>query len=198
MNRLRRSRVLIVIAAIGALTVGAQGALAQLTFPQNSGPVVTGGVVLPTSTVVGKKVTQVKIVRQTGEFSEFFTSSTSFVNVGLEARITVPAGTKAIILARFSAESACSAVSGGGYCSIRIRIGGVDGLPVPTGAEFFAFDSTDDGAESTSSWESHAIERSRGPLGPGTYTVRVQAAVTDGDVTFRLDDANLTVERIKK
>jgi len=197
MNRLRRSRMIIVIAAIGALTVGAQGALAQLTFPQNNGPVVTGGAVIATSTVVGKKVTQVKIVRQIGAFSEFFTSSTSFVNVGPETTIKVPDGTKAIILARFSAESACYGAAGG-YCSVRIRIGGVDGMPVPTGADFFAFDSGDDGTESSSSWEAHAIERSRGGLGPGTYTVRVQASVTDADLTFRLDDMNLTVERIKK
>jgi hypothetical protein len=194
MNRLRRLRMLIAIAAIGALTVGVQAAVAGRTG-QLEGPVVTGGVVLPTSTIVGKKVTQVKIVRQTGAFTEFFTSSETFVNIGFETSITVPAGTKAIILARFSAESACS--GGSGYCSIRIRIGGEDGQPVPTGAEFFAFDSSDGDTETGSSWESHAMERSR-VLGPGTYVVRVQAAVSDAALSFRLDDANLTVERIKK
>ena len=195
MNRLRRSRMLIAIAAIGALTIGVQAAVAGRTG-QLDGPVVTGGVVVPTSTVVGKKVTQVKVVRQAGEFSEFFTASTTFANVGPETTIRVPAGTRAIILARFSAESSCSGAADG-WCSVRIRIGGVDGLPVPTGAEFFAFDSADDGTETSSSWESHAIERSR-VLGPGTYVVRVQAAVSDAALTFRLDDMNLTVERIKK
>ncbi len=188
--------MLIVIAAIGALTAGVQGAVAG-GIGQHNAPGVTGAVV-PTSTVVGKRVTQVKIVRQTGEFSEFFTSSTSFVDVGLETSITVPAGTHAIILARFSAESACSGGSDADWCSIRIRIGGVDGMPVPSGSEFFAFDSPDGGSETSSSWEVHAMERSCGGLGPGTYVVRVQAAVSDATLTFYLDDMNLTVERIKQ
>jgi hypothetical protein len=113
----------------------------------------------------------------------------------------VIAGQGTLVTARFAAESQCA--GGGsdfGWCGIRILIDGVESLPAPAD---FAFDSTNNGAEGTGSWEGHAMERHlcvRNPTGAVRIApVQVQWRVfsTDGDVTppeFRLDDTSLTIE----
>jgi len=58
----------------------------------------------------------------------------------------------------------------------------------------FAFDSNDNGTETGTSLESHAVERSA-VLGGGTHVVQVQWRTTDVATTLRLDDWHLTVER---
>jgi hypothetical protein len=67
----------------------------------------------------------------------------------------------------------------------------------PSSGMDFAFDSTNAGADGASSWEGHAMERSRdiqtGTLGQ-FVTVQVQYAVTNAALTFRLDDWHLAVE----
>jgi hypothetical protein len=133
----------------------------------------------------------VNVVRETNATT---TASTTYVNVaGASTAITVPAGESALILARFSAESACyGGGTAGHWCSLRIRIDGVD--MDPSSGMDFAFDSTNGGDEGPSAWESHSMDRSR-VVGPGTHVVVVQAATTNATVTLRLDDWSLTVER---
>jgi hypothetical protein len=145
----------------------------------------------------GGPVTSVKVVRSN---SSQITTSTTFVNLpGATVKVKVPSGQRALILARYSAESNCTGGAVGSWCSARVLIGGVEAAPV-SGADF-AFDSVDSTDDvsclpADCGWESHSMDRSRGPLGPGTYTVRVQWRIVNGS-TFRLDDWSLTVERVK-
>ena len=122
------------------------------------------------------------------------TTSTTFVNVpSATATITVPHGTRALIVAHFSATSECtdSVNTTGAYsCMLRILIGGVEANPTDTNAQIFD-SSAQDGREA------HAVERFRGPLGPGTYNVVVQFKVPAATNTFWLDSWTLEVDRIK-
>jgi hypothetical protein len=140
----------------------------------------------------GGPITAVKVVReaQTG----FSATSTSYVDVpGATTNVTVSAGQRALILARFSAFSACFA-SASNVCSgyLRILIGGVEGAP-ETGS---VWDNTPIGEQDRRGIRT--MERSRGGFGglpPGTYEVKVQARVDSTDTLMNLQDWHLTVER---
>ncbi|MDQ3767298.1 MAG: hypothetical protein M3346_08140 [Actinomycetota bacterium] len=146
------------------------------------------------NTKSGRRIDRVKIRRSDEQSS---TSSTNFENVpGAKVNITVPRG-EAVLLARFTAESICfSEIATPGQCHARITVNGDEAAPA-SGTEF-VFDSNDSGTETEFSAEGRSMDRSRGPLGPGTYMVRVQGAVSDSDLEFLLDDWSLTVERIKR
>lgn len=156
----------------------------------------TGSAAAPATSTAGA-IKAVAFVRDTVPHT---TSSQSYVDLpGATYLATVPAATKGLLLARFSAESAC--YDGNGRCSVRILIGGVEGVP-KTGKDF-AFDSSDQQTESVSSSESHAMERARGNLNPGMYEVQVQWAAVQcrtciSPPTFRIDDWTLTVERAEQ
>ncbi len=102
-----------------------------------------------------------------------------------------------LVKARFTAESACYGSSG--YCPVRIvyrrlspSVGPITELNPVVGSDF-AFDSTDNGRETTGSWESHAINRSVS-LPAGRYQFFVQAGTVGGSATLRLDDMHLELE----
>jgi hypothetical protein len=108
------------------------------------------------------------------------------------------------LVARFSAESACYPTVAGstthGYCSVRIvavdEFTGTTTVMTPAANTDFAFDSTNGGTETSSSWESHSFERFA-RLSPDEYTVKVQwgiAGLNATNTSFRLDDWTLTVE----
>lgn len=142
----------------------------------------------------GRKINRVKIRRSDEQSS---TSSTNFENVpGARVKITVPRG-EALLLVRYTAESVCySEIATPGACHARITVNGDEAAPA-SGTEYI-FDSNDSGTETKFSAEGRSMDRSRGPLGPGTYTIRVQAAVSDADLEFLLDDWSLSVERIRR
>lgn len=128
-------------------------------------------------------------------------SSTSFVPIpGATAPVSVTDGSD-LIMARFSAESACynnTANTSGHWCSVRLMLqnrqtGALSELYPRSGLDF-AFDSTNAGAEGAASWESRSMDRSA-RIGNGSYYVLVQEATTSSQVTFRLDDWSLTVEK---
>lgn len=146
------------------------------------------------NTKSGRRVNRVKIRRSDEQSS---TSSTNFENVpGGKVNITVPRG-EAVLLMSFTAESICfSEIATPGQCHARITVNGDEAAPA-SGTEYI-FDSNDSGTETKLSGEGRSMDRSRGPLAPGTYTVRVQAAVSDADLEFLLDDWSLTVERIRR
>jgi hypothetical protein len=156
--------------------------------------VVQSAVAGTSTTVAGKSVTAVRVVRDTSVSS---TGATSFEDLpGATMTIRVPAKTEALILARFSAESVCvGPFESQTACSVRIMVGSSEADPA-SGSDF-AFDSSNAGGEGPFSWESHSMDRSRGPLGPGTYTVKVQYMVTTVGGAFRVDDWSFTVERVK-
>jgi hypothetical protein len=115
---------------------------------------------------------------------------------GMSVQVTVPAGQTALLVARFSAESACYGDDAGqpDWCIATITVNGNPMFP-NTGTDF-AFDSTDSGNATSASWESHAMERWM-KVGPGTYTVRVLGSVRQfGSTTptFWTGERELTVE----
>ncbi len=150
---------------------------------------------------IGGAINSVTVITETNPFA---TSSTAYVTVpGAVGTVAIPAGQRALVKVQYDAESACSEPdTDPNWCSLRILIGGVEGDP-QSGIDF-AFDSTDRGRETPSSWESHGMTRVRciantsgGPINVG---VVVQAAVTNipADATrptFRLDDWELDIYR---
>jgi hypothetical protein len=142
----------------------------------------------------GGAVTAVKVVTSTGSSQE--TQSRTYVDLpGAATSITVPAGQKALVIARFTGASQCGSLNpDDDGCFVRVLIGGVEADPGNAGH----FDTAEccSGSSNGDSWESHAIDRSRGPLGPGTYPVKVQwLAGAEND--FMLWGWHLTVERVK-
>jgi hypothetical protein len=124
------------------------------------------------------------------------TNSTAFVDLaGSSETFTVPTGETARIYAIFSAESACYGAGANHACGVRIVVDGNELNPA-VGTNF-AFDSTDDGDETDSSSESHAIARSSETLSAGSHTVKVQYRTTNAAATLRLDDWALIVYRTK-
>ena len=124
------------------------------------------------------------------------TTSTAFVDLaGSSETFTVPTGETARIYAIFSAESACY---GGGldrFCTARIVVDGNELNPA-VGTNF-AFDSSDDGDEGSSSQESHAIARHSETLSAGNHTVKVQIRSSNAATTFAVDDWALIIYRTK-
>ena len=123
-----------------------------------------------------------------------------YVDLPGASSVAVVAGTGALVNVHFSAESQC-ALGGSdfGWCGVRILVDGVEAQPAPAD---YAFDSTNNGAEGTGSWEGHAMDRHhciRNPAGAvTTVPVQVQWRVFAGvDPTtipqFRLDDWSLTI-----
>lgn len=170
-----------VTAAAGAMLLSMSAAYA--TGAQGSLDVV--GV----TKVSGTSISQVKLVRNSNAAST--TSQTYLAVPGATTTLTVPAGSKAVIVARFSAISVCEELSDArGYgCNVRVMVNGAEAAPAGTSV----FDSSGKG----NSREAHAIERSRGPVGPGTYVVSVQFSVPAATVTLTLSKWTLEVDRIK-
>ena len=114
------------------------------------GLLATIGAQIPVAAQTIVSATVLRAVKSVRQGVATSTGSTAFVNVpGATATFTVPAATRDVFIARFTAESVCSGVSG--WCPVRILINGSEMDPV-VGSDF-AFDSTEAGTASTSSWE---------------------------------------------
>ena len=156
----------------------------------------------PSTTVAAGAPTATKFVYPSdGNPAEV--TSTSWADVpGATTTITVPASTKAVVDARFSATSICTGtpVILDASCFVRVLIGGVEGQP--NGVNTSVFDSTRSVDPTVFEGfaigrQAHMIERVRGPLGPGTYTVKVQSFVPYSGATLALINWLLVVERVK-
>jgi hypothetical protein len=76
-------------------------------------------------------------------------------------------------------------------CLVRILLG--DRVFEPSGNPVSVFDTVDDSGPA-GTYAPESIVRSLGEVGPGTHTIKVQAAATrrgDADVTFQLNDIGL-------
>ncbi|MFD9941463.1 hypothetical protein ACFWYW_36435 [Nonomuraea sp. NPDC059023] len=107
--------------------------------------------------------------------------------------VTVPAGTTRFVDARFTAESVCVGAATG-WCSVRVVVVNSAGTTTelhPVVGTDYRFDSPGDAEEA------HALERFSPPLGPGAYTVRVQALRMTGITQFTLDDYAFAVGLIQ-
>lgn len=136
------------------------------------------------------------------------TSSLDFIGLpGASTTIFVPPQSIVLVNVGFDAETRCS---GGGtqasWCELRINIGGVEGSPQSsTSVGTFAMDSTDQGSETASSWESHAVTRHRCVRNttntPLAVTVQVDWKISNfapaagvNPPEFWIDDSSLVVE----
>jgi hypothetical protein len=145
-----------------------------------------------TTKVAGGANTKVALARGSAAFS---TTSDTWTNLtGASVTIRVPQGQRAILLATFSGESICNGGVVGDECDVRILFNGNQGQPGPAAPNSgAAFDSEGSGDDYR---EMHAMQRSRGPVVGGIYTVRVQVETCCG-TTFTLDDWHLTVQSFR-
>jgi hypothetical protein len=108
--------------------------------------------------------------------------------------VTVPAATTQLVNARFTAESDCSGDNAAGDgCLVRILAVPAAGAPIelsPRSGRDFAFDSVPVRQDYK---EAHAMERSA-VLGEGSWTFKVQYAVSNMAAVFDLDDWHLAIE----
>ena len=110
--------------------------------------------------------------------------------------IVVPPGQQRLLLATFSAESACFQNGGAvpSWCPVRILFNGVPGAP-NAGVDF-AFDSNPNGNAIATALESHSMQRYKTFTAgeqPLNVTVTVQRTTTDVNTSFWLDDWTLSV-----
>jgi hypothetical protein len=159
------------------------------------GGVAVARATLTTTSVSAHGVTAVKFVSQAGRVTVTAPLPTSgWVNVpGASATLSIPASTSAVLLAHFDAYAGCAAPGNGPpTCGLRVVVNGVAMNP-------------DDGADvlmgASSQPDLRSIERSSGVLAAGTYTVQVQALLSDPAYTqtnpLNLTNWSLTVERAK-
>jgi hypothetical protein len=153
------------------------------------------------TSVSGKSMTAAKVVRST--FGQSFnddggaTAATDLSGAG--TTINVPAGQKALLLIRFSADTACFGGASGGYdqCYVQVLVNGNAAGP---GEVSFDNNNNNTEAVTTSLRDAHEMEWVKS-VGAGTYTVQVQVRTDDSgccQVTFALDHWTLTVERIRR
>ena len=128
-----------------------------------------------------------KINAQTISGTGWQTVSDTTINVNIPS--------SRLVIARFTAESACYGSGSGNWCSVRIvaRRGSTEIEFDPVVGTDYAFDSTDNGTETGNPWEGHAVNRSK-RLSSGQYQILVQARTTSNSTTIRLDDAHFEVE----
>jgi hypothetical protein len=138
-------------------------------------------------------ITAVKVVSDSNTQE---TSSRTFVDIpGAATTITVPPGQRGLIVARFSAASQCGSLNpDDDGCFVRILIGGIAAEPASAGP--FDTAACCPNSSNGDAFESHQIERSRGPLRSGSYPVKVQWQA-DAENQFMLWGWHLTVERAR-
>jgi hypothetical protein len=115
---------------------------------------------------------------------------------GAVVNIVVPPFQQRLLLATFSAESACfqSAAAVPSWCPVRILFNGVPGAP-NAGVDF-AFDSNPSGNAIATALESHSMQRYKTFAAgeqPLNVNVIVQRTTTDMNTSFSLDDWTLSV-----
>ena len=116
------------------------------------------------------------------------TTSSTPVDSGLSATVTIPEGHTGVIQIIFTAESAC--YGSAGFCVLEISLNG-DLLSEAFGG--FAFNSTDGDTEGSGSWESLATMEITDSLSAGTYEVTV-AHWTGSTTTSWLDELRLSAQ----
>ena len=144
--------------------------------------------------ITGGSVLQTVVLTETASTSVACCADAAVASVA----ITIAAGTSDLILAEWSAETACSGGGNAGVqqCLVRARAvntatGAVTYLSPSAAGEFVVFDSED---PSASYAESHSHQWAA-RLGAGTYRVQILARA-GGGATFFMDDRTFTVMRI--
>ena len=144
-------------------------------------------------------INQILVRTNTAPFS---TSSTTWVDVpGSATSVTVGPNDNALVRGRFSAESQCVnqevGTPQGEGCLARIVFAGKEMNP-KSGFDFF-FDSLGDTPccnKIGDGMEAHSMERISDLQTPGTFTAKVQVAVTRVEIGFTVDDWTFSLERM--
>jgi hypothetical protein len=191
----RRLGLVLAAAALAGALAGGGAVLAQSDDTQNAA--VEPAAPVPAS---GGAIDQVRLVTENVQAVLTPPVANTFANVpGAATTMPIPPNTTRLIIAQFTAESACYGGPAGSspWCSVRILIGGAEGNPV-AGVDF-AFDSSDSLDEGVPSWESHTVTRSlrvrNTTTAPINVSIVVQWANTTTTTSLRLDDWHLTVFR---
>lgn len=152
----------------------------------------TGVVLAATSTGLGKAQTQIKVVRENAQTATFSSKSTAYSDIpNATTLMTVPAGTNALLVARFQAHGSVIQAAG---CMARIVVGGT--VMEPNGN----YPIWGQSSVSESLATGGSIERSLA-VGPGTYTVKAQmrvSALANASSECQLTGWHLAVERHKR
>jgi len=159
-----------------------------------AGVSVTAGTrrALSPSTVEGGSVTSVIVVRQRAE--QVMQAHNDWSDVpGATADVTVQDGTTALLLVRFSSGSSCLGPGiASPACLVRVLVDGVEAEPVLGNRSVWGQNC---GGGSTC-YAALSIDRSVGPLDPGTHTVTIQAQ--PGHIqTLEFKGWSLTIERVQ-
>lgn len=169
------TKKLLVLVAVAAITVAATVSFANHNA---SHKVQKAGPTSSTVVVTGEDTTTIN------------TNNWTTIN-GATARVRVPDGGRALILARFTSEAVCYNIPID-HCAMRIQIDQRSAHPA-SGRDFHI--DSHYGDETEESEKGRAFDRSL-EVGPGRYKVRVQGTAMGGTI-MKIDDWSLTVKRAK-
>jgi hypothetical protein len=170
--------------------VAVTGALALVVAGVAAG-IAVGAASAGRTTAAGGVVDKVNVVRSTEIFN---TSTKTFKTIpGASTQITVPAGEHALLIARFTTQQDCTVGDGNpsGTCIARLLANTSEMKPASGGQ---ILDTVSNGAPA--GVRAGALDRSFGPVGSGTYTIKVQVRVTSSLMILEVTDWHLTVERV--
>jgi hypothetical protein len=148
------------------------------------------------TTVTGRSVTAVKVIRERGSSAStpWASSSINWQNIpGALTTIGVPAGTKAFFMARFSGQWECGG-GGTGHCSIRILIRRGTGLfreMEPAVGNLLIV------GDVVNSEGSISLDRSSNALTSGLYTIKAQYGASSS-TGMKVFEWSFTVERVRR
>lgn len=111
---------------------------------------------------------------------------------GASAKVTVPPGASATVLASITAETTCYSGPPGGACYGRLLLDGVE--MTPKGGAPHAIASTDDATNTSNHDEGHRLVRYVEGVGPGEHTVTFQARTDSLGTSGSVADWVLTAE----
>jgi hypothetical protein len=122
--------------------------------------------------------------------------------------VTVPAGTTARLLIRFSADSQCrgyfdgAPASDGQLCLVRVLVDDAPATPTMEVADVGVHGGAWDSDNGTAEWQSLSLDRFTDVLAPGEHTVRLQVngyggTVGSAEVSFQLRNWTLLVQQAR-
>ncbi len=153
---------------------------------------LTAGVaVAATTTASGGALTAVKVVRSSNAAD---VGSDGFQTIpGAVTSMSVPSGTKALLVMRVTMVNKCEGPSSAQYCRLRVLVNGVPAEPNEPGPII------ETPTPEKTGFEMHAFDFSKS-VGAGTYKIEVQTRAAEFTGTASVNHIqgfHLTVERFK-
>jgi hypothetical protein len=179
--------------AAGAIVLLAIGIATGVHAADDGGQQVEQGAAsIRPVTVQARGITAVAVTNSAPN-STVASTTTLTLLPGMTLRVTNPGPGNQLLLARFSAESACySSSTASNWCVAEILVDGVEASP-GDGTDM-AFDSTESGHALSTSWEAHAMDRAA-IIAPGVHVVSVYGRTLSPGATFWTGERSLIVEQ---